>query len=99
MSAAPIGSDAGLHGDQAASVRTLADDASRVVRRLRAEVDGNPFVAVVASACLGFALGGGIPRGVITVLLGVGVRAAGSRLGEAMIERAPTFRTAQEDLE
>jgi hypothetical protein len=77
-------------------VHTLRDDASRLGRRLRDEIEAQPMFAVVAAACVGFALGGGVSRGALTVLLGVGVRAAGSRLGEAIIERAPRFQAAQE---
>lgn len=76
---------------------SLRDDVARLRGRLRREIDDEPLLAVVASLCLGFALGGGVTRGALTLLLGVGARAAGSRLGDTILERAPTFRAAQED--
>ena len=76
---------------------SLREDAACVGRELRKQVDAKPMQVVVGALCVGFALGGGIPRGVLTLLLGVGARAAGSRLGELIIERAPTFRAAQEE--
>jgi hypothetical protein len=75
---------------------SLRDEAARLGRGLRDQIDTKPMQAVVAALCLGFALGGGIPRGVLTLLLGVGARAAGARLSEVIIERAPSFRAAQE---
>lgn len=75
----------------------LRGNAARFGRRLRDEIDAKPMFAVVAAACVGFALGGGVSRGALTVLLGMGARAAGSRLSEAIIERAPRFEAAQED--
>ena len=95
MSEAPSQRRDSQWGEQAR--RTLRDDAACVGRRLRDEIETKPMFAVVAAACVGFALGGGIPRGALTVLLGMGVRAAGSRLSEAIIERAPRFHAAQED--
>ncbi len=76
---------------------SLRGDAACVGRGLRDQIDAKPMQVVVAALCVGFALGGGIPRGVLTLLLGVGARAAGSRLGELIIERAPSFRAAQEE--
>jgi hypothetical protein len=66
-------------------------------RRLAGEIDAHPFGAVAAALCVGFAMGGGIPRGALTLLLGAGARAAAARLGEAILENAPNLRTAQED--
>ena len=90
------GARSGAPGDEHPS-HGLRDDAANLGRRVRAEIGARPMFAVTAAACLGFALGGGISRGALTVLLGVGVRAAGSRLSEAIIERAPRSQAAQED--
>ncbi|HEU4430239.1 MAG TPA: hypothetical protein VFT98_15875 [Myxococcota bacterium] len=54
---------------------------------LRDRVDANPLAAVVVAAGLGFALGGGVSRGMLTLLLGAAARAAGARLSEAILER------------
>jgi hypothetical protein len=92
--ARPIDARSAVHAHPA---RSLRSDASRLGRRLASEIDTKPLHAVVAALCVGFALGGGIPRGAITLLLGVGARAAGSRLGESILENAPSFRAAQEN--
>ena len=78
--------------------RSLRVDATRLGRRLADEIDARPLQAVVAALCVGFALGGGVPRAALTLVLGAGARAVGARLGEAILENAPTFRTAPEDL-
>ncbi len=74
---------------------TLREGVVCVSRGLRDQIEANPLQAVFAAACVGFALGGGIPRGVLTLLLGVGARAVGSRLGDVILEQAPSFRAAQ----
>ena len=78
--------------------RSLRSDAARLGRRLADEIDARPLQAVVAGLCVGFALGGGVSRGAMTLLLGGVGRVAAARLGEAILENAPSFRTAQEEL-
>jgi len=65
---------------EAGPAATLAD-------ALRARVDANPFAAVAVASGIGFALGGGVSRGMLTLLLGAAARAAGARLSEAILER------------
>jgi hypothetical protein len=55
-------------------------------RKLRGAVDAQPLLAVGAAAGLGFLLGGGLPRGAVTVLLGVGARLAGAWLQQEFLE-------------
>jgi hypothetical protein len=77
--------------------RSLRDDAARARGRVLASIDAHPFPSVLAAVCVGFALGGGVPRGTAALLLGVGARAAGSRLGDFIVQNAPT-RAAQENV-
>jgi hypothetical protein len=97
MSGAPFPLDAPNRRTAQDAARSLRGDATRLGRRLAEEIDAQPLHAVVAALVVGFALGGGIPRGAITLLLGVGARAAGSRLGESILENAPRFGTAPEN--
>jgi hypothetical protein len=48
-----------------------------LVRRLREVIEARPGLALGAAAGIGFVLGG-LPRGALTVLLGVGTRMAGA---------------------
>jgi hypothetical protein len=69
-----------------------AGTATRDVERLcTASVRAQPFAAVAAAAGLGFVLGGGLQRGLVTLLLGTGVRLAASRVGERLLEYADDF--------
>jgi hypothetical protein len=93
---APIHLRAAPHAERPA--RSLRGDATQLGRRLADEIDARPLHAVVAALCVGFALGGGLQRGALTLLLGIGARAAGARLGDAILENAPLPRAAPEEL-
>ena len=60
--------------------------AARATGALRDQIAARPFAAVVVATCIGFALGGGVSRGILTLLLGAGARAAGARLSEVLLE-------------
>ena len=55
-------------------------------RRLRGAVSAQPLIAVAAAAGVGFVLGAGLPRGAVSVLLGVGARLAGAWLQQEFVE-------------
>jgi len=57
-------------------------------QKLRDTVEEQPVLAVGAAAGVGFLLGGGLPRGALTLLLGVGTRVAGAWLQREFLERA-----------
>ncbi len=97
MSEAPAQPETSQCGE-ANPPHSLPEDVARLTERIREEIEAKPMLAVLAALCVGFALGGGVSRGALTLLLGVGARAAGSRLGDVILERAPRFRAAQEDL-
>jgi hypothetical protein len=59
-------------------------------RKLRDAVAAQPLLAIGAAAGLGFLLGGGLPRGALTLLLGVGARKAGAWLQQEFLEPADT---------
>jgi len=66
-----------------------AGTATRDVERLcTATVRAQPFAVVAAAAGIGFVLGGGLQRGLVTLLLGTGVRLAASHVGERLLEYA-----------
>lgn len=75
-----------LRGD----LRWISDGAgdlsSRADTALRDLVRTDPGLAIGAAAGLGFLIGGGIPRGAVTVLLGIGVRMGGEWLQELFLE-------------
>ena len=66
-----------------ANVEGAAGEAERVVL---ATVAAQPLLAVGAAAGVGFLIGGGLPRGAITMLLGVGARMAGAWLQQEFLE-------------
>lgn len=70
-----------------ASAESAAGEADRL---LRDTVSAQPLLAVGAAAGLGFLLGGGLPRGALTLLLGVGARLAGAWLQQEFLEHADT---------
>lgn len=96
MSEAPIPLRRASAPGQEHPPHSLRSDAAYLRRRLREEIEERPLLAVGASLCVGFALGGGVTRGVVTLLFGAGVRTAGSRLGRAILERASMVLAAQE---
>jgi hypothetical protein len=53
-------------------------------RMLRDAASAQPLLTVAAAAGLGFLLGGGLSRGALTVLLGVGARVAGAWLQQEL---------------
>ncbi|MBK7951816.1 MAG: hypothetical protein IPK00_24395 [Deltaproteobacteria bacterium] len=62
------------------------DLSARADAALHEIVRSDPALAIGAAAGLGFLLGGGVPRGAVTVLLGVGTRMAGSWLQDLVLE-------------
>jgi hypothetical protein len=78
-----------LQGDLVRLRENLGAAAVEVDRTLRDAVSAQPILAVGAAACLGFLLGGGLPRGAATLLLGAGARLAGTWLEQEFLERAP----------
>lgn len=70
-----------------ASVENAASQADRI---LRDTVSAAPLLAVGAAAGLGFLVGGGLPRGALTVILGVGARMAGAWLQQEFLEHPDT---------
>jgi hypothetical protein len=63
-----------------------------LARRLRDVVDERPGLALGAAAGIGLVLGG-LPRGAITVLLGVGTRMAGAWLQREFLGSADAQET------
>jgi hypothetical protein len=68
--------------------RNLPADLARLRRTLRDTVDEQPALALGAAAGIGFLLGGGLSRGALTVLFGIGTRMAGAWLEQEFLERA-----------
>jgi hypothetical protein len=65
--------------------------------RLREQVEARPIAAAAASLVAGFALGGGVNRQLVTLILGIGARAAANRLQESIFERTPEAERAEEE--
>lgn len=63
-----------------------------LVQRLRDVVDERPGLALGAAAGLGLVLGG-LPRGALTVLLGVGTRMAGAWIQREFLGSAEAQET------
>ena len=70
-----------------AGVECAAGQADRI---LRDTVSAAPLLTVGAVAGLGFLIGGGLPRGALTLVLGVGARMAGTWLQHEFLERPDT---------
>jgi hypothetical protein len=84
QTAEPRGECSHLHpAVESSGERTFSD----LGRRVRSQVDAYPIATAVAATCVGFALGGGVTRGLLTLLLGAGVRIVGTRLGDSLLER------------
>jgi hypothetical protein len=75
-----------LQSDLLRLQESFEHSAGEADRMLRDAVSGQPLLTVGAAAGLGFLLGGGLPRGAITVLLGVGARLAGAWLQQEFLE-------------
>lgn len=71
-----------------APTRSLGGDLSQLEEELRDAVGEHPALALGAAAGIGFVLGGGLPRGAFTLLLGIGTRMAGAWLEREFRERA-----------
>jgi hypothetical protein len=65
---------------------TFEHSAGEADRLLRGAVSAQPLLTVGAAAGLGMLLGGGLPRGAITVMLGVGARMAGAWLQRELLQ-------------
>ena len=57
-------------------------------QKLRDTIEDQPVLALGAAAGVGFLLGGGVSRGALTLLLGVGTRMAGAWLQREFLESA-----------
>jgi len=63
-----------------------ADAKGQVDRLLHRTVSSAPLLAVGAAAGLGFILGGGLPRGAIGVLFGIGARMTSAWVEQQFLE-------------
>lgn len=63
------------------------DVAGQVDRMLQHTVSSVPLLAVGAAAGVGFILGGGLPRGALGVLFGIGARMASAWVEQEFLER------------
>lgn len=68
--------------------RSMSGDLARLEETLHEVVAEQPVLTVCAAAGIGFLLGGGLPRGGLTLLLGFGARMAGAWLERELLERA-----------
>ena len=73
---------------------SLSADIARLEETLREVVAEQPVLTMGAAAGIGFLLGGGLPRGALTLLLGIGTRMAGAWLEREFLE---TGADAQEN--
>lgn len=69
--------------------RRLRGRAEELIRRgesiVEEQVDESPLLAVTVAAGIGFALGGGLPRGTWSLVLGAGGRMAASRMAQEFL--------------
>jgi hypothetical protein len=79
-----------LQADLLRLQESVEHTAGEADRKLRDAVSAQPLLTVGAAAGLGFLLGGGLPRGALTMLLGVGARLAGAWLQQEFLEHADT---------
>ncbi len=84
-----------LRGDLSDLQESLEAATKDLRQKLRDTVDGQPVLAVGAAAGIGFLLGGGLSRGALTLLLGVGTRMAGAWLQREFLERADAQENEQ----
>jgi hypothetical protein len=66
----------------------LSGDLARLEETLREVVADAPVLTLGAAAGIGFLLGGGLPRGALTLLLGFGARMAGAWVEQEFLGRA-----------
>lgn len=88
-----------LAGDGPAASEAFAgtEPRPRASERVRQLVRDRPFVAFASAFCVGFALGGGVSRGLITLLLGAGGRVLAARVGDSILEHASHVGTTREE--
>lgn len=84
-----------LLGDLSEFEETLEAAARDLHQKVRETVEDQPVVALGAAAGVGFLLGGGLSRGAITLILGVGTRMAGAWLQREFLERADAQENEQ----
>jgi len=65
------------------------------MRTVEEAVSDQPVLALAAAAGVGFVLGGGLPPGVLTLLLGAGARMAGAWLQQELLDRTHPQETHQ----
>ena len=75
-----------LHADMRRLQSNVEGAAGEAERMVRSTVAAQPLLAVGAAAGVGFLIGGGLPRGALTMLLGVGARMAGAWLQQEFLE-------------
>jgi hypothetical protein len=71
-------------------LRVVAHEAEALLRETIARA---PYLTTAAAGGIGFLLGGGLPRGAVTLLLGAGAR-AGARLATAWLSQEILERSA-----
>ena len=84
-----------LLGDLSQFEEALETAARDLQQKLRDTVEDQPALAVGAAAGVGFLLGGGLSRGALTLLLGVGTRMAGAWLQREFLESADAQENEQ----
>jgi hypothetical protein len=84
-----------LLGDLSQFEEALETAARDLQQKLRDTVEDQPALAVGAAAGIGFLLGGGLSRGALTLLLGVGTRMAGAWLQREFLEGADAQENEQ----
>jgi hypothetical protein len=84
-----------LLGDLSQLEEALETAARDLQLKLRDTVEDQPVLAVGAAAGVGFLLGGGLSRGALTLLLGVGTRMAGAWLQREFLESADAQENEQ----
>jgi hypothetical protein len=84
-----------LLGDLSQFEEALETAARDLQQKLRDTVEDQPVLAVGAAAGVGFLLGGGLSRGALTLLLGVGTRMAGAWLQREFLESADAQENEQ----
>ncbi len=75
-----------LRSDLRRISRGAGDLSARADTALREIARTDPGLVLGAAAGLGFLMGGGLPRGAITVLLGIGTRMGGAWLQDLVLE-------------
>ncbi len=79
--------------DENGATRTLISDLEGVRAQIADAVRERPLAATAVAAGVGFVLGGGLTRRVMTLLIATGTRAVGARIAEHIRESAATTAT------